>query len=102
MVEVNLMSYQTNNTYTIPKGTNVPSPYLFTVKHKDAPEWYRNGHFNFSVVGKSTVHNIIDWSNHSDARKCTNTRGYVVLNVSNPSDQDCTITIDSIVVSKEF
>lgn len=93
--------FMTRDSYTLPTGI-VSGSYRFRVRHAEAPEWYRNGHFAFAITGKCRVHNIIDWSNHHDARVCTNTIGYVDLNVSNPSAGDCTITLDGIAVSPEF
>ncbi len=89
-------------SWTLVKNTITPQLLPFHVHHENAPEWYRNGHFAFAITGKCTVHNIIDWSNRHDARDCSNTVGYVDLNVSNPSTEDCTITIDRINVSSEF
>ncbi len=84
------------------EGYGAPRTLSFTVHHENAPEWYRNGHFGFIVTGACTVHGILDWSNFYDARDCHNTVGYVDLNVSNPSKDECTITIDNINVSPEF
>ena len=74
----------------------------FNVHHENAPEWYRNGHFGFAYKG-CKVENIIDSSNRHDARVCTNGAvAYVDLNVSNPSADDCTISLVDIAVSSEF
>jgi hypothetical protein len=74
----------------------------FTVQHENAPEWYRNGHFAFAVDGKCKVENIMDGSNGHDARDCNNIIGYIDLNVTNPSADDCTISLKNIAVSNEF
>lgn len=87
--------------YTLPSNASA-STYHFRVHHENAPEWYRNGHFAFAVVGTCKVENIVDWSNRHDARECSNTVGYVDLNVSNPSADECTINIDNIATSSEF
>ena len=124
MVWVNLTGYQADNDITgrigeaqkhTLRGNGLVSPnsyslapfasarqLSFRVAHENAPEWYRNGHFEFATVGGCQVHNIIDWSNLYDARECSNTVGYVELNVSNPTPQPCTITIGRIQVSSEF
>jgi len=74
----------------------------FNVHHENAPEWYRNGHFGFAYQG-CKVEDIIDHSNLHDARVCTNGAvAYVDLNVSNPSADDCTISLVNIAVSNEF
>jgi len=74
----------------------------FNVHHENAPEWYRNGHFGFAYQG-CQVDDIIDHSNLHDARVCTNGAvAYVDLNVSNPSADDCTISLVNIAVSNEF
>ena len=74
----------------------------FNIHHENAPEWYRNGHFGFAYKG-CKVENIIDSSNRHDARVCTNGAvAYVDLNVSNPSVDDCTISLVDIAVSSEF
>ncbi len=74
----------------------------FDVHHENAPEWYRNGHFGFAYQG-CHVQGIIDHSNDHDARVCTNGAvAYVDLNVSNPTTEDCTISLVNIAVSNEF
>ena len=87
--------------YGLPKFS-AADDYRFDIHHENAPEWYRNGHFGYSITGKCRVHNVVDWSNNHDARDCTNTTGYVILRVSNPSDKDCTIQVTNIAVSQEF
>ena len=75
----------------------------FDIRHENAPEWYKNGHFAFSPFGTCTVNGITDWSNLHDARDCNNTIGYVELNVTNDTTSDqCSIYIDGVVVSPEF
>jgi len=74
----------------------------FNVHHENAPEWYRNGHFGFAYQG-CKVDDIIDHSNLHDARVCSNGAvAYVDLNVSNPSTEDCTISLVNIAVSNEL
>jgi len=89
------------NKYTLPIGAPA-RPYGFEVHHENAPEWYRNGHFGYAIKGTCQVENVIDHSNNYDARACINTIGFVDLNVSNPGQKACTISIDSIAVSPEF
>jgi hypothetical protein len=91
----------TPDSYIIAGGAAV-STYRFRVAHENASEWYRNGHFGFGTTGNCLVETIIDWSNLHDARECSNTVGYVDLNVSNPSADVCTITIEGMAVSPEF
>jgi hypothetical protein len=77
----------------------------FNIKHLNAAEWYRNGHFAFRAEGTCTVEGEpIDWSNYHDARDCGNDAiAYVDLNVTNDTTSDqCTISIADIVVSDEF
>ncbi len=91
----------TPNSYTLSPGDN--GIYHFNIHHENAPEWYRNGHFGTSAVGKCQVDNIVDGSNLYDARECQNSAvAYIDLNVSNPGSEDCTITLENIAVSEEF
>jgi len=124
MVWVNLTGYQADNNATgrigeakkhTLRGNGLMSreSYLvkagstgvelhFNVHHENAPEWYRNGHFGFAYKG-CRVDDIIDSSNLHDARVCTNDAvAYVDLNVSNPSADDCTISLVDIAVANEF
>jgi hypothetical protein len=97
------MGLTTPNSYTIPKETDDESTYRFNIHHQDVAEWYQNGHFGFVVTGKCTVGEIIDWSNYHDARSCSNEGvAYVDINVSNPSDNECVVSLGNIVVSPEF
>ena len=97
------MGFTTPNSYTIPKETNEESTYRFNIHHQDVEEWYKNGHFGFVVTGKCTVGEIIDGSNYHDARSCSNEGvAYVDINVSNPSDSECVVSLDNIMVSPEF
>ncbi len=101
------------DSYILPKGSGARSLY-FGIRHENAPEHYRNGHFGFAVTGKCSIHNVIDSSNYNydnsgiilsvkDARSCDNGGVvYVKLNVSNPTDSDCTIGLDNVIVSGEF
>ena len=103
----------TTNAYTLPSGSTATSLY-FGIKHKNAPEYYKNGHFGLEVTGKCSVHNVISSSNFEydmngkqiavkDARSCDNGGiAYIELNVSNPATSDCTISLDNILVSDEF
>jgi len=93
--------FNTPDSYTLASGARA-SIYRFRVAQKNAPEWYRNGHFGFGTTGACLIHNIIDWSNFHDARECSNTIGYVDLNVSNPSGDPCTVSIKGMAVSSEF
>lgn len=88
-------------SYGIPKNSSVAS-YAFKIHHENAPEWYRNGHFGYSVKGTCKIEGLVDSSNYHDARECTNTIGYVILNISNPSDKDCTVSLSNIAVASEF
>jgi predicted small lipoprotein YifL len=90
-------------SYTIPAGGN--AQVTFYVHHKDIPEWYRNGHFATAFEPTScTVDSIQDSSNVHDARDCANEVGYLIVNVSNSTTEDCTIKLkdESIAVSPEF
>ena len=96
------MGLKTDNLYTLAAGSN-QVPLRFNISHENAPEWYRNGHFGYAVEGTCFVEEILDSSNAYDARECYN--GGVVfvdLLVSNPSAEECSITLKSINVASEF
>jgi len=127
MVWVNLLGFQADNgedgrigeaqkhtlrgtgfvsyeSYTIASGEQNVTV-AFNIHHKDVSEWYRNGHFATAFEPTAcTIEEIVDSSNHHDARDCNNTVGYIVLNVSNNTTDDCTIKLkdESIAVSSEF
>jgi hypothetical protein len=92
----------TPDVWTLPAGSSAILP--FRIHHANAPEWYINGHFGYSITGDCAVTGVIDSSNWYDARTCGTYGGvaYVELNVSNPSPGDCTITLDAINVANEF
>ena len=88
--------------YSLPVGGS--GIFRFTVEHENAPEVYRNGHFSTATEGSCTVVGIVDYSNMHDARECTNTKGYIYLDVRNDTAEVCTVQLSdgSIVVTPEF
>jgi len=125
MVWVNMTGYQADNDsvtrvgeaqkHTLRgMGLNTPDKYTvkaetdnnilhFNIHHEKVAEWYKNGHFGFSIEGECTVDSVIAGSNLVDARSCDNAGvAYIDLNVSNGNTDDCTITLKDIVVSSEF
>lgn len=127
MVWVNLTGYQADTDTTIRigeakkhtlRGNGLVTPdayslkpgvtgyYRFNIHHENAPEWYRNGHFGYAVVGSCTVLPSDpgeDKGNYDyDARDCNLVTSYVRLKVTNNTTEDCTITLDGIAVSNEF
>lgn len=90
----------TNDQYTLAKG--VTRVLTFAIHHEHVPEWYRNGHFGYSAAGTCTVLNEVIGSNDWDARDCRSTVVFIDLNVTNDTNNDCTITLDGIAVSPEF
>ncbi len=125
MVWVNLTGFQADNGntgrigeakkhtlrgagFTSPEGYSLKSgdsgQFRFTIEHENTSEVYSNGHFSTATLGACTVTSIIDYSNNYDARECSNTKGYIELDVINRTDKDCTIQLDdaSIVVTPEF
>jgi len=112
--------------YTIRKGTSGFG--TFTIRHKNAKEWYRNAHFGYSVKSGSTCSAVeVASSNSFDARTCSNTQSYsldddnnastpnisgssgytngtsyVTFLLSAPADKDCTFNITNILPSGEF
>ena len=94
----------TTDSYSLSPGTT--AYYRFNIRHENAPEWYRNGHFGFSVVGACTALQSDPGEEignfEYDARDCRLETSFVRLKVTNSTTQDCTITLDGIAVGTEF
>jgi hypothetical protein len=73
----------------------------FEIQHKNIPEYYRNGHFDWKYTG-CHVDGILNYSNFYDARDCINTTAFIELNVSNPNKKDCVIELRELRTSPEF
>ena len=87
--------------YSIPKGTTRTA--YFDIHHKEAPEWYKNGHFGYAINSSCASYSIIDTSNTYDARRCYNSGvAYVSYSVTAPADKACTFNIVNVTVADEF
>ena len=86
--------------YDIPKESS--ALVTFKIHHKTAPEWYKNGHFGYSVVGNCGI-NIIDDSNNYDARNCISEVVYVKL-IATAGESGCNVQLapKSLAVASEF
>jgi hypothetical protein len=144
MVWVNLMGYQSDNNKTIRIGEAIKHTLrgngliakpaslqldpgakvtrTFVIHHKNAPEWYINGHFGYAIDTNCDARYLAS-SDEFDARTCSTSKrvddddntssddvlvgtgdntAWVAYRIENNGVQKCTFTITDVEVAPEF